>query len=61
MKDCVQQGSGIKLTDGRARILLSVLSELFGLYKYSRTPLIRNKWDVELYGYAENPDNWIFL
>ena len=28
---------------------------------YSRTPLIRINWDGEQSGYAENPDNWIFL
>jgi len=28
---------------------------------YRRTPLIRIKWDGELSGYAENPDNWIYL
>jgi len=30
------------------------------LFKYSRTPLTRINWD-EPSGYAENPDNWIFL
>ena len=29
--------------------------------KYRRTPLIRIHWDGEPSGYAENPDNWIFL
>jgi len=29
--------------------------------KYSRTPLIRINWDGETSGYAENPDNCIFL
>jgi len=28
---------------------------------YSRTLLIRINWDGEPSGYAENPDNWIFL
>jgi len=28
---------------------------------HSRTPLIRINWDDESSGYAENPDNWIFL
>jgi hypothetical protein len=28
---------------------------------YSRTPLIRIDWDRKPSGYAENPDNWIFL
>jgi hypothetical protein len=28
---------------------------------YSRTPLIRINWDGDPSGYAENPDNWIFL
>jgi len=28
---------------------------------YSRTPLIRINWDDEPSGYAENPDNLIFL
>jgi hypothetical protein len=28
---------------------------------YSRTPFIRINWDGELSGYAENPDNWLFL
>jgi hypothetical protein len=27
--------------------------------KYSRTPLIRIKWDEETSVYTENPDNWI--
>jgi hypothetical protein len=30
------------------------------LLKYGRTPLIRIKWD-EPSGYADNPDNWIFV
>jgi hypothetical protein len=29
--------------------------------KYSRTPLIRTNWDGEASGFAENPDNWIFI
>jgi len=29
--------------------------------RYSRTPLIRTKWDGESSGYAEDPDNRIFL
>jgi hypothetical protein len=29
--------------------------------KYSITPIIWNNWDRETFGYAENPDNWIFL
>ena len=28
---------------------------------YSGTPLIRNNRDGEPSGYAENPDNWMFL
>jgi len=28
---------------------------------YNRTPLIRINWDGELFGYAENTNNWIFL
>jgi hypothetical protein len=28
---------------------------------YSRTPLIGINWDGEPFGYAKNPDNWIFL
>ena len=31
------------------------------LTEYSRIPLIRFNWDGEPSGYAENPDNWIFL
>jgi hypothetical protein len=27
----------------------------------SRTPLIRVNWDGEPSGYAESPDNWIFI
>jgi hypothetical protein len=30
-------------------------------FTYSRTPLIRINWDGKPPGYAENPDNWIFL
>jgi len=30
-------------------------------FTYSRTPLIRINWDSEPSGYAENPDNLIFL
>jgi hypothetical protein len=29
--------------------------------EYSRTPLIRINWDGEPSGYAENPDDWIFI
>ena len=29
--------------------------------KYSRTPRILINWDGEPSGYAENPDDWIFL
>jgi hypothetical protein len=29
--------------------------------EYSRTPLIRINWDGEPSGYAEIPDNWIFI
>ena len=28
---------------------------------YSRIPLTHIKWDEETSGYADNPDNWIFL
>jgi len=28
---------------------------------YSRTPLVRIKWDGEPPEYTENPDNWSFL
>ena len=28
---------------------------------YTKTPLIRINWDVKPSGYAENPDNWMFL
>jgi hypothetical protein len=28
---------------------------------YSITPFIRINWDGKISGYAENPDNWIFL
>jgi len=31
------------------------------LFICSRTPHIRINWDGEPSGYAENPDNWIFL
>ena len=31
------------------------------LIRYGRTPIIRINWDGEPSGYAENPDNWIFL
>jgi hypothetical protein len=31
------------------------------LSEYGRTPLILVNWDGEPSGYAENPDNWIFL
>ena len=29
--------------------------------EFSKTPIIRINWDGEPSGYAENPDNWIFL
>jgi len=29
--------------------------------EYGRTPIVRINWDVKPSGYAENPDNWIFL
>jgi len=60
-KSYVQQENEIRLNDLRARILFSILNDMFGLYKYSRTPLFQNNWDVELSGYTENPDNWVFL
>jgi len=28
---------------------------------YSKTPLARINWEGDPSGYAENPDNWIFL
>ena len=28
---------------------------------YSKTPLVRIKWEGDPSGYAENPDNWILL
>ena len=31
------------------------------LSSYNRTALIQVNWDGETPGYAENPDNWIFL
>jgi len=37
------------------------IQELYCFSKYSRTPLIRINWDGDPSGYAENPDNWIFL
>ena len=30
-------------------------------YHYSKTPPVRIYWDGDQSGYAENPDNWIFL
>ena len=33
----------------------------FIIWNYSRTPIIRINWDAQPSGYAENPDNWIFL
>jgi len=30
-------------------------------FMYSRSPHIWINWDGEPSGYAENPDNWIFL
>jgi hypothetical protein len=33
----------------------------YSFFIYSRTLLIRSKWGGEPSGYAENPDNWIFL
>jgi hypothetical protein len=57
----------------RPYVISSLLSELghslklntwlvvqYGV-KYSITPLIRINWYRESSGYAENPDNWIFL
>jgi hypothetical protein len=32
-----------------------------GTPKYTRTPLIPINWDGKSSGYAENPNNWIFL
>jgi hypothetical protein len=31
------------------------------VYYYFTIPLTRVNWDGEHFGYAENPDNWIFL
>jgi len=41
-------------------ILLNVLNWTC-ITIYSRIPLIQINWDGEPFGYAENPDNWIFL
>ena len=30
------------------------------VYQQSRTPVFQINWNGEPYGYAENPDNWIF-
>jgi hypothetical protein len=30
-------------------------------FKYGITPITRINWDCKPSGYAENPDNWIFL
>ena len=32
-----------------------------GCFLYSGTPLIRIYWDGEPSGYAQNPENWIFI
>jgi len=37
------------------------LEELNAENIHNRTPLIWINWDAESSGYAENPDNWIFL
>jgi hypothetical protein len=29
--------------------------------EHSKTPILRINWDGEPSGYAENPDNWIFI
>jgi hypothetical protein len=41
----------------------NVFTARYGLnvYVYSTTSLIRMNWHSEPSGYAENPDNWIFL
>ena len=45
---------------------VGVIKEVFDITKihgmeYSRTPTVRINWDGEPSGYAENPDNSIFL
>ena len=41
--------------------MLPVLRIIRDLKKCSRISLIRINWNDHLSGYAENPDNWIFL
>jgi hypothetical protein len=43
------------------RVVLRCRLQVLPRHKYSRTPLIRFNWDEESFGYAENPDNWIFI
>jgi hypothetical protein len=38
-----------------------VLKPKTAYMNYSRTQLIRVNWDGGPSGFAENPDNWIFL
>jgi hypothetical protein len=54
--------SGFILQKKRADIptALSKTSVLENI-EYSRTPIIRINSDGEPSGYAENPDNWIFV
>jgi hypothetical protein len=52
------------LLPGRRRYgqaLLYRLQKHLLCWKYGRTPFIRINWDGAPSGYAENPDNWIFL
>jgi len=36
-------------------------TQLYLILTSGRTPFIRFNWDGELFGNAENPDNWIFF
>jgi len=41
--------------------IIVVYSEILTKCEYSRTPLKWINCDGEISGYAESPDNWIFL
>jgi len=44
-----------------ADVFRKSVSLVLGIDKYIKTPLIRIKCDDEPSGYADYPDNWIFL
>jgi hypothetical protein len=59
---CGERPSASRLTCGDTGLTkITVANKYRRMHTYRKTPLIRINWDGEPSGYAEIPDNWIFL